>query len=103
MGEPIMEPIKQSTPSDSELGDFSGLPGYYVNAVNIIVTNWDFRLLLGEVGPVSGGKVGIKPLASIVMSPEHTKALLQVLTKNVADYEKQHGEIAWKVPQLLDK
>ncbi len=83
---------------DIKQPDWSSIPSCYANSANLVVTNWDFRLLLGEVMPDSQGGLSISPRASIVMSPQHTKAFLAILNTYMADYEREHGEIKWEQP-----
>jgi Protein of unknown function (DUF3467) len=89
------------------------VPGSYCNAVQIFFSPWEFNFELAHLAP----EVRIEPMepsgqapepavevhkhivAKVVMSPQHTKALLKVLRDNVANYEGQFGEIPDVAPQ----
>lgn len=72
----------------------------YSNSAGLEVTPWDFRLTFGEMRPQEGNKPPkIEQLVGVVMSPQHTKALLGVLATYVQEYEKNVGEIKLPQPQ----
>jgi lambda repressor-like predicted transcriptional regulator len=64
----------------------------YANSVNLDMTPWDFSLIFGELKK-SGNTMIIEQNISIVMSPQHTKALANVLVTQVKEYERLIGEI----------
>jgi hypothetical protein len=64
----------------------------YANSAQIETGPWDFRIIFGEATR-SGDKVIVEQSVAVVMSPQHTKALLGVLATNVHEYEKQIAEI----------
>lgn len=86
-------------------------PGVYCNAVQILFSPWDFNLELSQLAPeatlevssappgetpeaaVSGVQIHKHVVSRVVMSPQHTKALLKVLEDNIAKYEASFGEI----------
>jgi hypothetical protein len=70
------------------------LTAVYANLAFITHTPAELMLDFAQLLPRSGkGKV----VSRILMSPIHAKALLQALGQNIANYEKQFGEI--KIPQ----
>lgn len=71
----------------------------YSNAANMEVTPWDFKIIFGELKK-SEGKLVIEQSVQITMSPQHAKALADVLSTNVREYEKTVGEI--KLPRAVD-
>jgi len=82
---------------DIEPPDFSSVSGVYSNSANLIVTNWDIRMLFGEIVPAPGGhRLHIAPRASVVMSPYHFKAFVEMLVNNLAQFEESHGQIKWE-------
>jgi len=81
------------------LADFSATEGRYSNTMQMIVTAWDFRMLFSEIAPGSPGKLVAHPRASIIMSPQHFKAMLGVMNERLADYEKTNGTIQWQKPE----
>lgn len=74
-------------------------PVHYCNAAQILSTEWDvsfdFAQLVLALPQQSGEQPSVirNPLARIIMSPQHAKAFLNLLGQQVADYERQHGEI----------
>jgi hypothetical protein len=67
----------------------------YANSAQLEVTPWDFTLIFGEIqryGP-SPSEARIEQQVAVVMSPQHAKALLGILSGNVAEYEQRVGEI----------
>jgi len=74
-------------------------PIQYCNAAQVIATEWDVSLDFAQLvltlpqQPGESPSVVRNPLTRIVMSPQHAKAFLELLKRQVADYERQHGEI----------
>lgn len=70
------------------------LDSVYANVAFITHTPAEMILDFAQVMPrMPKGKV----VSRVIMSPMHAKALLQALSQNVSNYEKQFGEI--KIPR----
>ena len=65
----------------------------YANSVQIRVNLWDFFLLFGRVDQTSPDTVSIHNFQGIYLSPQQAKALLNVLSQNIQQYEAAFGEI----------
>ena len=65
----------------------------YANSVQVRVNLWDFFLLFGRVSQTSPENVAIHNFQGIYVSPQQAKAVLNVLKKNVTQYESACGEI----------
>lgn len=66
------------------------LNSVYANVAFISHTPAEMILDFAQVMPrMPKGKV----MSRVIMSPMHAKALLNALTQNIANYEKQFGEI----------
>ena len=65
----------------------------YANHTNSEVTPFDFKLIFGQLGSPNGGSIEVIQSVAIVMSPQHYKALFELLQKTIANYEKSHGKI----------
>lgn len=65
----------------------------YANSVQIRVNLWDFFLMFGTVNQTSPDAVTINNFQGIYLSPQQAKALLNVLTQNLSQYEATFGEI----------
>jgi hypothetical protein len=72
----------------------------YSNSANLEVTPWDFKFVFGALisqGPNKSPK--IESRVEVVMSPQHAKAMLNVLSTHLQQYEKQVGEVKLPQPQ----
>ena len=69
--------------------------GEYVNFANIIHSASEFVIDLGRVVP---GRNDVKIYSRVILTPLHTKQLLDALSHNVALFEQQYGEIRAAVP-----
>jgi hypothetical protein len=64
--------------------------GQYINFANIIHSASEFVIDLGRIMP---GRPDVKVYSRIIMTPLHTKQLLEALAQNVSLYEQKFGEI----------
>jgi hypothetical protein len=65
----------------------------YANSVQMRVNLWDFHLEFGTVHQTDPEVVNIETFQGIFLSPQQAKALLNVLSQNVSQYEATFGEI----------
>jgi flagellar protein FlaG len=65
----------------------------YANSVQVRVNLWDFLLSFGVVNQTSPDNVLIHNFQGIYLSPQQAKALHNVLTQNITQYEATFGEI----------
>jgi flagellar protein FlaG len=73
-----------------------GTPDYregYANSVQVRVNLWDFFLQFGTVNQTAPDAVEIRNFQGIYLSPQQAKALSNILTQNIAQYERAFGEI----------
>jgi len=66
---------------------------HYANGVQIRVNLWDFFLMFGTVNQTAPENVVIHNFQGIYLSPQQAKALLNILTQNISQYEATFGEI----------
>jgi hypothetical protein len=66
---------------------------HYANSVQIRVNLWDFFLMFGTVNQTAPDNVMIHNFQGVYLSPQQAKALLNVLTQNISQYEATFGEI----------
>ena len=66
----------------------------YANSVQVRVSVWDFFLAFGLVHQESPDQVNIENAQGIYISPQQAKALLNILSQNIAQYEQTFGDIA---------
>lgn len=92
------------TPSTTPKIEFSKAPGYrdeYANSVNLKVTTWDFQLTFGLMEQTSGDTFTVSNFSRVFLSPQQAKALANILSSNVQQYERQFGAIAIEPPGLV--
>ena len=70
--------------------DDSVANGVYVNFANIIHNPAEFVIDFGRAVP---GRNDVRVLSRVLLTPVHTKQLLNALAQNVALYEKNFGII----------
>ena len=73
-----------------------GTPDYregYANSVQVRVNLWDFFLQFGTVNQTAADTVEIRNFQGVYLSPQQAKALCNILTQNIAQYERAFGEI----------
>lgn len=64
--------------------------GEYINFANIIHSPSEFVIDLGRIVP---GRPDVKVYSRVIMTPLHTKQLLEALAHNLSLYESKFGEI----------
>lgn len=64
--------------------------GEYINFANIIHSPSEFVIDLGRMVP---GRPDVKIYSRAIMTPLHTKQLLEALRHNITLYEQKFGEI----------
>ena len=65
----------------------------YANSVQIRVNLWDFFLMFGVIAQASPDTVEIRNYQGVYLSPQQAKALANLLTQNITQYESAFGEI----------
>lgn len=65
----------------------------YANSAQVQVTYFDFRISFGEMSEITPTKLVVTNNMQVVMTPEHAKLLVGILSRNVENYEKQFGAI----------
>ncbi|MFQ5702272.1 MAG: DUF3467 domain-containing protein [Acidobacteriota bacterium] len=70
--------------------DDSTADGVFSNIASIMMNRAEFYVDFGRLVP---GRKEVKVHARIIMTPAHAKDLARVLTRNIAEYEKQFGVI----------
>jgi hypothetical protein len=66
----------------------------YANSVQVRMSVWDFFLVFGTMHQVSTEEVKIDNFQGIYLSPQQAKALHNVLSHNLAQYEQTFGTLA---------
>lgn len=100
---PTQQPIL-SFPGQGPAIAVEGMTTLYVNGIAILYSPWDFSFVFlrglpseAPQGELPSGehnfRTTTRPVSSVVMSPQHAKAMLKSLMQNIEAYEKEHGEI----------
>ncbi len=66
----------------------------YANSVQVRVSVWDFCLTFGTARQDTQDAVTLHNMQSIYLSPQQAKALHNVLTQNLVQYEQAFGPIS---------
>ena len=66
----------------------------YANSVQVRMSVWDFFLVFGAARQESPSEVRIENFQGVYISPQQAKALLNLLSHNLAQYEQTFGELA---------
>jgi hypothetical protein len=70
----------------------------YANSVQVRLSVWDFLMVFGTMEQDSPDQVNIRNFQGIYLSPQQAKALHNVLSHNLAQYEQTFGPISLDVP-----
>jgi hypothetical protein len=70
----------------------------YANSVQIRLAIWDFFLIFGTIEQQAADQVQIENFQGIYLSPQQAKALSNLLTQNIGQYEKTFGTISLEGP-----
>jgi flagellar protein FlaG len=65
----------------------------YSNSVQVRVSLWDFFLSFGTITQTAPDSVTINNFQGIFLSPQQAKALANILSQNIQQYESTFGEI----------
>ncbi len=65
----------------------------YANSVQVRLSVWDFFLVFGTMDQTIPDQVNIQNFQGVYLSPQQAKALHNVLTHNLAQYEQSFGPI----------
>jgi len=66
----------------------------YANSVQVRLSVWDFHMVFGTLEHQTRESVSINNFQGVYVSPQQAKALLNVLTHNIAQYEQTFGPIS---------
>ena len=65
----------------------------YANSVQMRVSLWDFFMMFGTVNQTAPDAVTIQNFQGVYLSPPQAKALSNLLSQNLKQYEAAFGEI----------
>ena len=76
----------------------------YANSVQVRMSVWDCQLVFGTVQQQTPASVTLENFQGIYLSPQQAKALNNILTENLAQYERAFGVLSLEpqvVPQIV--
>jgi hypothetical protein len=66
----------------------------YANSVQVRLSVWDFMLIFGTLNSQSPDEVSVENFQGVYLSPQQAKALHNVLSHNLMQYEQTFGAIS---------
>jgi hypothetical protein len=88
--------MNQTKPNAEPKLNLSTTPDYrdgYANSVQVRMSVWDFMLVFGTMSQDNPNELTVKNFQGIYLSPQQAKALHNVLTHNLEQYEQTFGTI----------
>lgn len=88
--------MNQTKPNAEPKLNLSTTPDYregYANSVQVRMSVWDFMLVFGTMSQDNPNEITVKNFQGIYISPQQAKALHNVLTHNLEQYEQAFGTI----------
>jgi hypothetical protein len=89
------ESVLQPRRREAEYRQSDAFLSLYANSVQVRTTPWDIQLTFGEISSIDQQKVIIENQLAVNLSPQQAKSLLDVLSGQVQEYERQFGEIRY--------
>jgi hypothetical protein len=90
----MSETIKQPDNTTITLNKTEDYRDSYANSVQVRLSVWDFHLVFGTLDQQTRDSVSINNFQGVYLSPQQAKALLNVLTHNLTQYEQTFGQIS---------
>jgi hypothetical protein len=94
----MSETIKQPDNTTITLNKTNDYRDSYANSVQVRLSVWDFFLVFGTLEQQTREAISIQNFQGIYLSPQQAKALVNVLSQNVAQYEQNFGTISLENP-----
>jgi hypothetical protein len=83
-------------PTEVRLKQTPGFRESYANSVQVRMSVWDFQLTFGTMQQVSPTEVDLNNFQAIYLSPQQAKALWNILSHNLAQYEQTFGKLNYE-------
>jgi Protein of unknown function (DUF3467) len=92
------DPISASIPEESKKRPlhFSQALDFvraYANQTVMLVSPWDIQLVFGEIIQATEEKMDVASHAHITITPEHAKAVYELLGTKLQEFEQKHRKI----------
>ncbi len=95
----MSETITQSDNTTITLEKTADYRDSYANSCQVRLSVWDFHLVFGTLEQHTREAITINNFQGIYLSPQQAKALHNVLTHNLTQYEQTFGPISLENPQ----
>jgi hypothetical protein len=66
---------------------------FYANSLHLEVSPWDFKLCFGQTQKATDDELVVNELVHVYVSPQHAKAIVNVLQTQLARYESEVGPL----------
>ena len=83
----------QPHPTKVQLSNSTDYRENYSNSVQVRVSLWDFFLSFGTINQSAADSVSIVNYQGVYLSPQQAKALANLISQNVTQYEATFGKI----------
>jgi len=95
---PMSQTITQPDNTRITLTKSSDYRDSYANSVQVRLSVWDFFLVFGTLEQTAPDQMDVTNFQGIYLSPQQAKALHNVLTHNLTQYEQTFGQISLEAP-----
>lgn len=89
----------QPHPTKVQLSNSAEYRENYSNSVQVRVSLWDFFLSFGTINQSAADSVSIVNFQGVFLSPQQAKALANLLSQNINQYEATFGKITLEPQQ----
>jgi hypothetical protein len=88
-----MQPAVPLTPRHKVRNKVEPFPVHYANSLELEVSPWDFKLYFGQIEEATAERLGILESVAVYVSPQHAKAITDILVAHIKTYEATFGPI----------
>ena len=92
------DPISESIPEETKKRpmNFENAPDFlrrYINQTVVLISPFDIQMVVGEIIQATEEKMQILAHAHLTMSPEHAKALYDLLGVKIKEFESKYRKV----------
>lgn len=77
------------------------IPAFYANNTNATVSAYDFKLIFGQLCESTNSGVTVDPQMAVFFSPQHAKAIADLLIGQIKAYEERTGQLLSNPPPQI--
>jgi hypothetical protein len=90
---PVLPSPEQLAARPHEKRRVENMPSLYANSTNMETSFVDFQLFFGDIIEASAERLVTEDKLRIIMSPQHAKAVLALMERQIKAYEDAFGVI----------